>query len=200
MLEEYLVQSSKQYGLTHKQVRDLAYSYAVKLQRKFPNRWETEKTAGLDWMKGFMKRHQRLSLRKPENTSIARNLNFNQHNVLFFNNLEMVKGKHNFPPDMIINIDESGLTTVLEAPKEIAPTGVTQIGQTVSAERGEFVTICGIVSAAGIVYTSSVHLSKSAHEICFSGRCAKWQCWVFLSKWLDDARSFLRSDKTCCSA
>lgn len=153
MLEEYLVQSSKlQYGLTYKQVRDLAYDYAIKLQCKFPNRWETEKTAGLDWMKGFMKRHQRLSLRKPENTSIARNLNFNQHNVdLFFNNLELVKGKYNFPPDRILNIDESGLTTVLEAPKVIAPTGVKQIGQTVSAERGELVTICGIVSAAGNV-------------------------------------------------
>ncbi|XP_054286972.1 uncharacterized protein LOC129002892 [Macrosteles quadrilineatus] len=151
MLEDYLIQSSKlQYGLTYKQVRELAYDYGVKLERKLPISWETNKSAGLDWMKGYMKKHPRLSLRKPENTSIARNLNFNQHNVsTFFKNLEMVRGKNKFKPDNIINVDETGLTTVLESPKVVAPTGVKQIGQTVSAERGELVTVCGIVTAAG---------------------------------------------------
>lgn len=58
-------------------------------------------------------------------------------------------GKHQFSSDRIINIDETGVTTVMQAPKVVAPTGVNQIGQTVSAERGELVTMCGIVSASG---------------------------------------------------
>lgn len=58
-------------------------------------------------------------------------------------------GKHQFSSDRIINIDETRVTTVMQAPKVVAPTGVKQIGQTVSVERGELVTVCGIVSASG---------------------------------------------------
>ena len=29
------------------------------------------KQAGIEWLKGFMKRHQELSLQKPENTSFV---------------------------------------------------------------------------------------------------------------------------------
>lgn len=57
--------------------------------------------------------------------------------------------KHKFPIDRIINVDESGITTVLPSPKVVAPTGVKQIGQCVSGERGELVTFCGIVTASG---------------------------------------------------
>lgn len=73
-----------QYGLTYKQVREFAYSYADKLERKLPKGWEENKSAGLDWMKGFMRRHPQLSLRKPENTSLARIINFNEQNVNAF--------------------------------------------------------------------------------------------------------------------
>lgn len=151
MLEDYLIQASKmQYGLTYKQIRDFAYSYASKVSNKIPKTWEDNKTAGVDWMKGFMRRHPKLSLRKPENTSLARNMNFNKQNVnSFFENLKIVTEKSKFPNERIINIDESGITTVLQAPKVVAPAGVKQVGQTVSAERGELVTICAIVDALG---------------------------------------------------
>lgn len=151
LLEQYLVKCSKMnYGLTYKQVRDFAYSYAIKLKKTCPKCWDEKKTAGIDWMKGFMKRRPRLSLRKPENTSLARNVNFNKHNVdTFYNNLESVLEKYKFPESRIINVDESGVTTVLQSPKVVAPTGAKQVGQCVSAERGELVTFCGIVTASG---------------------------------------------------
>lgn len=47
LLEEYLVKCSKMnYGLTYKQVRDFAYSYAITLQKSFPECWDENKTAG----------------------------------------------------------------------------------------------------------------------------------------------------------
>ena len=49
----------------------------------------------------------------------------------------------------IYNLDETGLTTVQKAPKVLAPKGLKQVGQVASRERGELVTLCAIVSAAG---------------------------------------------------
>lgn len=151
LLQEYLIKCSKMnYGLTYKQVRDFAFSYALKLHKNLPKGWNEKNTAGIDWMKGFMKRHPLLSLRKPENTSLARNINFNKQNVeTFYKNLKSVLDKHKIPESRIINVDESGITTVLQSPKVVAPTGAKQVGQCVSAERGELVTFCGIITASG---------------------------------------------------
>lgn len=44
-------------------------------------------------------------------------------------------------PDRILNLDKS--------PNVVAATGVKQVGQVVTAERGTLVTMCGIVSATG---------------------------------------------------
>lgn len=138
------------YGLTFKQLRDFAVQYAIALDRKVPEGWLKNNTAGEDWAKGFLKRNPSLSLRKPENTSMARNINFNQANIdIFFHKLKGVMGKYKFPPSMIINVDESCLNTVMPSPNVIAATGTKQVGQVSSAERGESVTFVGAVSADG---------------------------------------------------
>ncbi|XP_045474905.1 MFS-type transporter clz9-like [Harmonia axyridis] len=97
-----------------------------------------------------MKRYPRLSNRKPENTSITRSSAFNRANEEeFFNNYASVQATCNFSPDRIWNTDETGITTVLQAPRVIEETGTKAVGQSVSAERGSLVTICGIISAVG---------------------------------------------------
>lgn len=58
LLVNYLLKSSRiHYGLTYVQSRKLAFDYAIRIQRKHPVSWDDNQLAGLDWMKGFMKRH-----------------------------------------------------------------------------------------------------------------------------------------------
>lgn len=138
------------YGLTAIQVRKLAYEYAKSLKLKYPQKWDENKMAGIDWMHGFRKRNTNLSLRKPENTSAARSFAFNKTAVIKLNNnLKDVFKRHTFTADRIFSFDESGVSTVLNTPKVLAPKTQKQVGQIVSAERGELVTFGGIISASG---------------------------------------------------
>lgn len=59
LLSAYLRASSQlNYGLTMAHMRDLAYKFAVYLQRSLPSSWEREAKAGKDWARGFLKRHR----------------------------------------------------------------------------------------------------------------------------------------------
>ena len=60
------------FGFSPSQLRKVAYQYAEANEIDHPFSQE-EKAAGIDWLKGFMSRHQKsLSLRTPEPTSAAR--------------------------------------------------------------------------------------------------------------------------------
>lgn len=133
-----------------KQVRSLAFEYAKKLGLKYPTTWEKNQQAGKDWLISFRSRHPQMSLRKPENTSAARSFGFNRLVVNdFYNLLESILLRGNFPPNRILNLDETGITTVMNMPKVLAEKSQKQVGQFVSAERGELVTFLGIVTATG---------------------------------------------------
>jgi len=151
MLVNYILTCSKlQYGLSYKNLRVLAFDYAKALTIKYPPSWDAKQMAGLDWVQGFMKRHTNLSLRRPENTSMSRVTAFNQTAVTEFqDNLVRCFEKYNFPAHKIFNLDETGITTVVDAPNIIAAKGTKQVGQVTSAERGTLVTMCAIVSADG---------------------------------------------------
>lgn len=151
MLSEYLKTACKMaYGLTYTQTRQLAYQYAKKLNKEVPLSWEATQKAGLDWLRGFMKRHPDLSHRQPESTSLSRASSFNPTNVKnFYEKLENVLKKYKFTPDRIHNADETGLCTVTNPPKVIAERGSKQVAQASSAERGQLVTMLGFISASG---------------------------------------------------
>lgn len=151
LLNKYILECSKMhYGLTCVQVKKLAYEFAKANEIKYPASWNNNKMAGADWLASFRKRHKNLSLRKPENTSAARSFGFNKTAVNdFFQNLENIYRKYNFTADRIFNYDESGISTVLSTPKIFAEKSQKQVGQIVSAERGELVTFGGIISASG---------------------------------------------------
>lgn len=81
-LADYLIHQSKLYfGLSTKEVRRLAYEFAVKNNVTVRNNWIKDEMASADWLTGFLKRHQTLSLRTPESTSLSRATSFNRTNV-----------------------------------------------------------------------------------------------------------------------
>ena len=127
-LVRYLQTASKMHhGLTTNASRELAYQFAKRNHIKTPQTWDKNNIAGCDWLRGFLKRHQQLSIRSPEATSIGRATSFNRENVnKFYGNLETVMEKYKFQPNSIYNIDETGLMTVHKPPKVIASKGEKQ--------------------------------------------------------------------------
>lgn len=136
------------YGLTRKDLCELAYQYAEK--NKIPHPFKNE-TAGEQWFANFMKRNASLSLRQPEPTSIARARGFNRPQVeLFFSNLKAVVDKHKIKLDNIYNVDETGIqTSAKKPPKVISTAGKKQVGCVSSAERGTLITALFCCSATG---------------------------------------------------
>jgi hypothetical protein len=71
-----------------------------------------------------MKRHPRLTLKKPEGTSIAR-AGAPNHPVIenFYDQVEVLYKKYDFTDDEILNINETNDPTVLDSEKVIVETG-----------------------------------------------------------------------------
>jgi hypothetical protein len=151
LLCEYLQTCSKMhYGLDTKQTRVFAYEFAKRLGIAYPREWDEHKSAGRDWLLGFMDRNKDLSLRQPEATSLGRSTSFNKHNVgMFFENLKFILDKHKFSAENIFNLDETGCTTVHKPSRVIAMKGQKQVGQVTSGERGKLITVCCFINAAG---------------------------------------------------
>ncbi|KAJ8935182.1 hypothetical protein NQ318_006476 [Aromia moschata] len=107
--------------------------------------------AGWKWVSGFLKRNPQISLRTPENTSLARAQDFNKPNIgAYFLALSAILAKYNFPPENMYNMDESGLSTVQKKSQKIyASKGRKQVGAVSSAERGKHVTIVCAMNAIG---------------------------------------------------
>jgi hypothetical protein len=89
-------------------------------------------------------------IRKPENTNLSRATSFNKTNLAEFHaNFEQALRSYTFTPENIYNLHETGITTLVQALNIVARKGTKQVGQIVSAERGQLITICGIVNASG---------------------------------------------------
>lgn len=147
-LVQYLLTASDIYfGLTPIEVRKLAYEISAANNLSVPQTWITHKQAGSDWFTSFLKRHDNLSIRTPEATSLARATSFNKHNVdMFFANLKKVLDKYKFEPQDIWNMDETGIVTVQKPNRVVARRGFKQIGAVTSAERGTLVTLAAAIS------------------------------------------------------
>lgn len=149
LVEYILAMESKFYGLTRRDVRQMAYTLATRNNIDNPFKREI---AGRSWLDSFLHRHRNtLSTRRPTGTSFARALGFNKENIKeFFDNLEREYEKHNFPAHRIYNVDETGLSIVQsKVPEVIGRKGKRQIAALTSAERGSLVTLIVCMSAGG---------------------------------------------------
>ncbi|KAF2898701.1 hypothetical protein ILUMI_07476 [Ignelater luminosus] len=105
--------------------------------------------AGRDFMWLFMHRN-RLSLRTPQKTSIARTMGFNRTLLgQYFNNLEDVLSKYQFTPVQVCYIDETGIQTVPINFQSTLHRLEKKVVKPVSAEQGQTVTIACAVGATG---------------------------------------------------
>ena len=97
-LAEYVIKCSKMFhGLSIRSTRKLAWEYASQNLKDYPDAWDQNSEAGVDWFYGLMKRNPSLSIRMPEATSIARATAFNRYNVdMFFNKYESIITRPNF--------------------------------------------------------------------------------------------------------
>ncbi|XP_055634817.1 uncharacterized protein LOC129774830 isoform X2 [Toxorhynchites rutilus septentrionalis] len=138
------------HGLSPSEIRSLAFQMAEKNGIQHPFNKEI-RLAGVDWLKCFLRRNQALSLRKPENSSLARARGFNREIVAqFFDLLELIYNEHAYSPSRIWNADETGVSTVESRNKKlVARRGQRQVGRLVSTERGTNTRITMAMSASG---------------------------------------------------
>ncbi|XP_019212111.1 uncharacterized protein LOC109200988 [Oreochromis niloticus] len=151
-LAEHIKKLAEQFhGISPKKCRELALELAGRNNIPTPSNWTEKGLAGKEWFKNFLARHH-LSCRMPEATSLGRATAFNKTTVgEFFDNLAKVIDRYKFPPNMIFNVDKTGVTTVQTPKQVVAEKGKKQVGSITSAERGELVTVVCAVNATGNV-------------------------------------------------
>ncbi|XP_026488620.2 uncharacterized protein LOC113395268 [Vanessa tameamea] len=138
------------FGLTRDEFKHLAFIYAKK-NLNYPKNWDKYEKAEDDWLSSFLSRHDQISLRTPEATSVARAKGFNRREIgRFYENLEALTVKHDIDASRLYNMDETGIsTTTNKPPKVLSTKGKKQVGIIASAGRGQLTTVIGCCNAAG---------------------------------------------------
>ncbi|XP_015181519.1 PREDICTED: uncharacterized protein LOC107069070 [Polistes dominula] len=118
--EQVKLLGSLYYGLSVTDLRKHVYKYAV-LNNIKNNFDRSSRTAGLDWVHGFMRRNPSVSVRKAEVTSLNRVSAFNKKEIThFYDKLGELIEKHKFLPNNIYNANETGITKVTDPGKVLA--------------------------------------------------------------------------------
>ncbi|KAG5864262.1 hypothetical protein JTB14_018016 [Gonioctena quinquepunctata] len=100
------------YGLGLGDIKRLAYQLAIRNGLHHPFTHESG-AASEKWLRGFLKRNQNLSIRKPQGISKARMKGFTPENVKkYFDLLEPQMQNINHNSSRVFNVDGSGITTV----------------------------------------------------------------------------------------
>lgn len=165
----YAIKSADIYfGLSTKDLRQLAYDLTVRYNLDRPASWDTNEIAGVEWFRGFLDRHPELSVRCAQATSLARATSFNKNNVdAFFDNLELVLDRDKFEAKDIYNVDETGITTVQKPNRIVARRGTRQVGALTSAERGSLVTVTIVGNAIGNILPPMFTFPRVRYQIHF---------------------------------
>ena len=136
------------FPLTINRVCQLAFQFAH--VNGIPGFSETKCMAGQKWLKGFLKRHPKITLKTVKNLSIAQAMGANETVISnWFNLLQDIKNK--FGILSLCQIWSGNETSIQNVPKEVKVLGSKKIRtfQQVSGEQGETSTVLMFVNAAG---------------------------------------------------
>ena len=110
------------YGLTIMDIRVFVFEYCKRNEIDYSFSREI-KVAGEDFVRGLLKRHKDLPLRKPQWVVLNRVFSLNKEAVKrYFDKLEIPLNGHHYEPHQIYNCNETGITTMHNPAKVIAPT------------------------------------------------------------------------------
>ena len=135
--------------------------------------------AGRDWLYGFLKRHPGLSFRTPEPTALSRLTGFNRVQMgRFYDNLETMMEKHEYPPKRVYNMDKTGFSTCAsKKEKVLAKKVVKQVGKVDSAKEGETITgLCCFSAAGGHIPPCLIFKRKRMQPQLLAERSSFWLC------------------------
>ncbi|XP_046382337.1 tigger transposable element-derived protein 6-like [Ischnura elegans] len=185
LVEYCLAMEASFFGLTRNDLRRMAVQVAGKNNLEHPFK---DDIAGEKWVSLFLKRHRaKLSERKPTGTSFSSALGFSKENIeKFYDLMENVNDKGKFTPDLIYNVDESGITVEQsKVPKVIGLKGKRQIAALTSGERGALITVVACMSASGSFIPHFVIFPrKNMREQLKKGAPPGTQFAVHLSGWI----------------
>lgn len=114
-LLSYLLRAAQwNFDVTVDEMKKLAFQYAKANNLKYQVKWDENESAGRQWYRTFRKSYKdKISLRKPESTSLGRMASFNKPNVeIFFEKLREVYSRYSLQPQKVWNLDETGCSTV----------------------------------------------------------------------------------------
>lgn len=154
-------QATGHYPLTLREVRNLAYEYATKLNRK---KYGKER-ASYRWLTAFRRRNN-LVKRVPQLMSLNRAKALCPETVkLFYDKLEFLYEQYNFPASRIYNIDETGVTTVPPARSRVlVHKTMKNVQQISTAERGTLTTVILGMNATGQHISPAIIYSRKKQD------------------------------------
>ena len=123
-MNEYIKQAAEiAMGMTGDEARKFAFKCGLYFKIKMPESWIMEEKAGKKWLKLYIKQNN-LCHQKPLSTSHNRLLAWNSGSAeAFMQILGELYDRYKFHPTRIFAGEETGVTTVTDSPKIIAPSG-----------------------------------------------------------------------------
>lgn len=171
-------QSIGYYGLSLSEVRRKVYEYALKRNRKV---YGARNTASYKWLKSFSTRNNFVK-RKPQHISLARARAISKTSLNgFYDKLEFLMNKYDFPASRVYNVDETGVTTVPPHRSYILAKRSNRKVQHIStAERGSLITvILGMNVSGEHIPPAIVYPRKNQKDI---SKCLPEDYVLFYSK------------------
>jgi hypothetical protein len=115
--------------------------------------------------------------------------------IYFHRNCRKLLVKFKFTGEQIYNLKETIVTTAVQAQHIVAQTGVKQVGQVISVERGQLITICTMINATGNTVTPVFVFpcARMCDALMINAPEASLGLVYCPNKWLDNRSSIFKS-------